>query len=82
LARRHFGDTVVTTPVPDLRGVELVPAASGLVENAGEVAIQRGHRISASEESLKLRMVPISPRLTTKHGSGEQTLAPESDKPS
>jgi hypothetical protein len=39
LARRHFGDTVMTTPVPDLRGVELVPAASSLVENAGEVAI-------------------------------------------
>jgi hypothetical protein len=72
----------MTTSVPDLRGVELVPAASGLVENAGEVAIQRGHRISANEESLKLRMVPIAPRLAAKHSPGEQTLAPKSDEPS
>jgi hypothetical protein len=31
---------------------------------------------------LKLRMAPIAPRLATKHGSGEQTLAPESDESS
>jgi hypothetical protein len=73
---------MATPVVPDLRGVEPVPANAGLIDHAGEVAVQRGHRIPASEEPLKLRMVTITARLAVKHGPREQTLAPESDEPS
>jgi hypothetical protein len=82
LSGRHLSDAVTTTSVLDLRSVEMVPAAAGLVEHTGEVAVQRGHRVPASEESFELRMVPIAPRLALKHRAGKQALAPESDEPS
>jgi hypothetical protein len=58
---------MATPVVPDLRGVELVPADTGLIDHTGEVAVQRGHRVSARQEPLKLRMVyvavvPVHPR--------------------
>jgi hypothetical protein len=82
LTGRDRHGAVPALSVFDLRGVELVPALAGLIENTGEVALHCGYRVPSSEEALELRVIPVAARRAAKHGPGEQALAPESDEPS
>ncbi len=64
----------------DLRAIEGVAAGPGLLDHAGEVAVDRGDRVAPRSEALQLRVVTVAARLAAQDGPGEQPLAPERDE--
>ena len=81
LAQRHRHGYVPAPSVRDLRSIEPIPTVAGLVEHAGEVAVQRGHRITPSAKTFELRVMAVAPGCATKHGPGQETLTPERHEP-
>jgi hypothetical protein len=67
--------------VPDLRGVDVVPARPRLVEDPREITVERRHRRPLATKSLELGMMRVTACLAAEHGAREQPFAPERDEP-